>query len=594
MADGGDGPDTFVRCPYLGCPMVWRRTRDPLQRLTARRRVWSYGAAAVVMIAFIAVVSVGPLLSGKAEVRSVQQDDVALRQVLDLRATFAEFQLFMEPFFAKLSTSAATFAPTDIAAGSQIAETAVTQTRVATATLHTMGLGADAGAINAASASFTNSLSALGTLIGGRPLTVIASTVATERARFTKATAATATAATDLQARNQTDAQDTVRYLDAGRVAVLVADVAAAAIAVGASLVLGRQLRRREYASRVKTTRRSYEATLQEALDMTDTEPAAYTVMTKALRESVPHLEVEMLVADSSGAHFHQTLHTTEPNGTDQHPGCDVVSPADCPAARRGHTLIFPSSQALNACPHLVGRSSGELSAACVAISITGRSSGVVHAMGPDGTPPDENDVRYLEITTRRASERIAMLRAFEKSETQARTDPLTGLWNRRSLENRVRELTRDQTPYALAYGDLDHFKILNDTHGHEAGDQALRLFARVLRESVRPHDITARYGGEEFVIVLPDSPIETATKILERLREQLALTLTSGRVPAFTVSFGLASSADADTFDEVVAIADQALLIAKTDGRNRTVRAIDLDDRSVTNQNPTSNPAKA
>ena len=287
------------------------------------------------------------------------------------------------------------------------------------------------------------------------------------------------------------------------------------------------------------------------------------------------------------GAHFHQTLHTTEASETEQRCGCDVVSPIDCPATRRGHTLVFPSSHALNACPHLAGRPSGELSAACVPVSITGRSSGVVHAIGPDGTPPNQNDVSYLEMTTRHASERIAMLRAFAKSETQARTDPLTGLWNRRSLENRVRELARDATPYALAYGDLDHFKILNDTHGHEAGDQALRLFARVLRDSVRPGDITARYGGEEFVVVFPDCPIGTATKVLERLREQLALTLTSGRVPAFTVSFGLASSSDAATFDEVVAIADRALLTAKADGRNRTVLARDSQDdptRSTTN----------
>lgn len=78
-------------------------------------------------------------------------------------------------------------------------------------------------------------------------------------------------------------------------------------------------------------------------------------------------------------------------------------------------------------------------------------------------------------------------------------------------------------------------------------------------------------------MIVLPDSPIETATKILERLREQLVLALTNGRVPAFTVSFGLASSTDADTFDEIIASADDALLQAKAGGRNRTVRATDF-----------------
>src|SRR4029078_5986025 len=98
-------------------------------------------------------------------------------------------------------------------------------------------------------------------------------------------------------------------------------------------------------------------------------------------------------------------------------------------------------------------------------------------------------------------------------------------------------------------------------------------LFARVMRNSVRPDDITARYGGEELVIVLPDCQTNTATKILERLREQLALTLTNGRVPAFTVSFGVASSTDADTFDEVVAIADRALPPPKNEGAQRRLR---------------------
>ncbi|MGO9875819.1 MAG: diguanylate cyclase [Acidimicrobiia bacterium] len=546
-------------------------------RSQARRRVWAYGAAALVVIALIAVLSVGPMLSARVEVRRVVRDDTAVQQVLDLRATFADFQLFLLPQFAKLSTTATTFDPTEIASGSQLVQTAIDQTQVATTTLNAMGLRDDARAINSASATFTKSLTALGTLIAGRPLAVIASTRTAEQATFTRARAVTATAATRLRGLSEADAQRSLRNLDDGRVTVLVADICAAALAIAAALILGGRLRRREYASRINTRRRSYEATLQEALDMADTETAAYTVVAKALRESVPHLQVEMLVADSSGAHFHQTLDTTEPSLTDRRSGCDVVSPIDCPATRRGHSLVFPSSRALNACPHLAGRPSGELSAACVAVSITGRSSGVVHAMGPDGTPPTENEVSYLEITTRHASERIAMLRAFAKSETQARTDPLTGLWNRRSLENRVRELSRDATPYALAYGDLDHFKVLNDTHGHEAGDQALRLFARVLRDSVRPGDITARYGGEEFVIVLPDCKTETATKILERLREQLALTLTNGRVPAFTVSFGVASSTDADNFDEVVAIADRALLTAKTDGRNRTILATAL-----------------
>ena len=130
----------------------------------------------------------------------------------------------------------------------------------------------------------------------------------------------------------------------------------------------------------------------------------------------------------------------------------------------------------------------------------------------------------------------------------------------------------------------------MNDTHGHEAGDQALRLFSRVLRDSIRPNDIAGRYGGEEFVIVLPDSNTDTGLGVLGRVRENLALALTAGRVAPFTVSFGLASSIDADTFDEVVAVADAALLSAKADGRNRVVVATDIAGR--TQPGPLPQPA--
>lgn len=117
------------------------QTHDRSRPLPARRRVWAYGAVAVVVVALIAMLSVGPLLSGRSEVRTVQRDDQALRQVLDLRGTFAEFQLFLEPEFAKFTTTATAFAPTEIAAASQIVQTAIAQTQVATATLNTMASG---------------------------------------------------------------------------------------------------------------------------------------------------------------------------------------------------------------------------------------------------------------------------------------------------------------------------------------------------------------------------------------------------------------------------------------------------------------------
>jgi diguanylate cyclase (GGDEF)-like protein len=110
--------------------------------------------------------------------------------------------------------------------------------------------------------------------------------------------------------------------------------------------------------------------------------------------------------------------------------------------------------------------------------------------------------------------------------------------------------------------------------HGHDTGDRALRLFARVLRDSVRPNDIPSRYGGEEFVAILPDCSIENAVVVIERVRTRLHAALTDGAVPPFTVSFGLAESEAGLTFGETVDAADQALLRAKSAGRDRVIIA--------------------
>jgi diguanylate cyclase (GGDEF)-like protein len=164
------------------------------------------------------------------------------------------------------------------------------------------------------------------------------------------------------------------------------------------------------------------------------------------------------------------------------------------------------------------------------------------------------------------------MLRAFEVSQTQANSDSLTGLMTRRSLETEVRELHATGTPYSVAYGDLDHFKDLNDVFGHAAGDRALRTFSQVLRDSLRPADIPGRYGGEEFVIVLPECPVDEARQVLERVRERMAERIVIAQLPPFTISFGLASSDQAEDFDQVVALADVALLSAKARGRDQIV----------------------
>src|SRR5258705_7670663 len=116
----------------------------------------------------------------------------------------------------------------------------------------------------------------------------------------------------------------------------------------------------------------------------------------------MPHLKIEMLTADSSRAHFRRALTN---NG--EFEGCHVAPPLACPAATVGHALLFPSSRALDACPYLKDRPSGACSAACVPVSIAGRTVGVTHAVGPDGVLPVEADLETLNFTSRRGSERI-------------------------------------------------------------------------------------------------------------------------------------------------------------------------------------------
>jgi diguanylate cyclase (GGDEF)-like protein len=144
----------------------------------------------------------------------------------------------------------------------------------------------------------------------------------------------------------------------------------------------------------------------------------------------------------------------------------------------------------------------------------------------------------------------------------------------RRSLERGIRELQTEGGSYSVAYGDLDHFKQLNDVFGHDAGDRALRAFSQVLRDSLRPADIACRYGGEEFVIVLPGCPVNEALVVLARVRQRMAERLATAQLPVFTVSFGLATSEQGNDFQEVVNLADQALMTAKSSGRDQVIVA--------------------
>ncbi len=169
-----------------------------------------------------------------------------------------------------------------------------------------------------------------------------------------------------------------------------------------------------------------------------------------------------------------------------------------------------------------------------------------------------------------------------EELETLAKRDPLTGIANRRAFmdwfESQFASAKREGTVLSCVMADIDHFKRINDTHGHATGDEVIRRLAELLAPTVRSSDAVCRYGGEEFCIVLTDVESEEATQVAERLREK-ARSPGFARVP-FTVSFGVASTASgASTLAELLEQADRALYASKEGGRNRVTRWDDIAD---------------
>ena len=324
----------------------------------------------------------------------------------------------------------------------------------------------------------------------------------------------------------------------------------------------------------------SYRRRFQRALEMADTEEEALGVVERSLRHACSGLPVELLLADSSQAHLKRALVVDPDEGA---PGCPVDAPRSCEAVRSGQTTTFTSSETIDACPKLRGRPKGPCSAVCTPVTILGRTIGVLHAVGPVGSPPRGGVRDVLEITGAQTGSRLGVIRAMGQSQLQASTDPLTGLLNRRSLEDRVLDLRRDHVPFVVAMADLDHFKLLNDAHGHETGDRALRIFTRTMEEAVRTQDIVARYGGEEFVIVLPRCSVHDAAEVMDRARAALKEALADAEVPEFTFSVGLAEAGPDETLHGALRAADEALMGAKRSGRDRVLIATSIRTEQAT-----------
>ncbi len=176
-------------------------------------------------------------------------------------------------------------------------------------------------------------------------------------------------------------------------------------------------------------------------------------------------------------------------------------------------------------------------------------------------------------------AEQVVLTDRTAELELAAHTDPLTGLYNRRYLEDALREYWAEfrGSSAALAFLtlDIDHFKLINDTHGHDAGDQVLKQFADKLRDLTRDYDVVARTGGEEFSIIAPFPDRSQIIPFAERLCEMIGVMCVKidGDMVKLTVSIGVASSADGFANEQaLLKRSDELLYEAKRSGRNRVV----------------------
>ncbi|MGE0408212.1 MAG: PleD family two-component system response regulator [Amphiplicatus sp.] len=198
--------------------------------------------------------------------------------------------------------------------------------------------------------------------------------------------------------------------------------------------------------------------------------------------------------------------------------------------------------------------------------------------------PVEKNELTARVATQIRRKRYIDQLRSsFQASLEMAVTDQLTGLYNRRYLASHMSAMF-DRAfwtgrPLSVMILDIDHFKAVNDTHGHDIGDRVIQEFAERIRASVRGIDLACRYGGEEFLVAMPDTEKEFARVVAERLRQEVeagCVVLNGGRDELkFTISIGIASTEDGlkdDTAQKLIKRADEALYAAKTSGRNRVI----------------------
>lgn len=303
--------------------------------------------------------------------------------------------------------------------------------------------------------------------------------------------------------------------------------------------------------------RTTFHHQIAEALALSETEEEVLRTAARAARHAFPASGWQVLLADDPA----QPVQAQESEAPVL---CGLAAAQSCPAVRKGRPMLHGPGDGLSRCPRL----HDDLTAvSCAPVVVAGRAVGVAQLVGE---APDHDALEELESLAMSLGSRLGVVRNLAERQHEAVTDPLTELPNRRMLTERLDRLDQSELPYAVVTLDVDHFKRLNDTHGHDEGDRSLQTLARVLRAALRETDLPCRMGGEEFLVLLPGADMEAGLRVAGRIRDLLAEAVARARAP-YTVSMGVAASpVHGESGESVLRAADMALYAAKDAGRNR------------------------
>jgi diguanylate cyclase (GGDEF)-like protein len=353
------------------------------------------------------------------------------------------------------------------------------------------------------------------------------------------------------------------RWLTAGIVVLLILFFAALG-----QVLLSRSQRRERAQSAAQRTQRERQREFSEVLQVTESEAEAYDLIKRHLERLLLGSVVGVLNRNNS--HDRLEARTELPSDPSLAEHLIDAEPRSCLAIRlaRAHSADSDRRELL-ACTLCRGL----VHSTCVPSLVGGEVIGSV--LIEHIAPLTDAEHEQILTTVAQAAPTLGNLRNLALAESRALTDALTGLPNSRAVFDTVKRMVaqanRTMEPLRVVMLDPDHFKEINDTLGHEKGDQALATVGDTLGDSVRASDFVGRYGGEEFLILLPDTGKADALELAEKLRVAVSRLHVPGTERSLTTSCGVATCPDdAADPENLLRLADRALYAAKAAGRNR------------------------